>query len=321
MEKEEFLKHMNLFGENYSLLFSNLNDLDKTQYIGKTKNKVCRFCTLDETETTFNTIAHAIPECLGNKTIICLDECDNCNKKFAENLENHLAAITLQYRTINMIEGKKKIPSYQTQDQKAKINVENTENRFFKIIARKDSNFIKLDEKNQSIRMEYDLPSHIPSAAYKTLVKMSLSIMPHEELNNFKLMNNWIQEEDHSKSFMNPLNVLMTFIPGINPLKETIVFLFKKHGDNIQYPECTFILAFGNVMYQIIVPTDKEIKQGQSTKTILKFLSPFEMNWMLGKPTHKMLDWSQRTKLKRHKEFMDFSYDGIEHLDPSSIKL
>jgi len=321
MEKEEFLKHMNLFGENYNSLFSNLNNLDEKHYIGKTKNKVCRFCALDETETTFDTIAHAIPECLGNKTIICLDECDTCNKKFAENLENHLAAITLQHRTINMIKGKKKIPSYQTQNQKEKINVENAENKFFKIIARENSDFIKLNEKNKSIRMEYDLPSHIPSAAYKTLVKMSLSIMPNEELNNFELMNNWIQEKNHSKSFMNPLNVLMTFIPGINPLKETIVFLFKKKSANMKYPECTFILAFGNVMYQIIVPTDIEIQQAKSTKTILKFLSPFEMNWRLGEPTHKTLDWSQRTKLKGHKEAMEFSYDKIKHLDPSSIKL
>jgi hypothetical protein len=109
MDKEIFLKQMKLFEENYITLFSNIDNLDKKQNIGVSENRKCRFCGLDEAETTFNTVAHAIPECLGNKTIICLDECDRCNKKFAENLENHLASITLQYRTINMIEGKNKM--------------------------------------------------------------------------------------------------------------------------------------------------------------------------------------------------------------------
>lgn len=317
MDKEILLEQMKLFEEHYSVIFSNINNVKEKQNIGNAKNRICRFCGLDETKTTFNTVAHAIPECLGNKTIICLDECDTCNKDFAENLEHHLAAITLPFRTINMIEGKKKIPSYQTQNQKARIDIEDAENRFFKITAREDSDFIKLDEENKSFAIEYDLPSHIPSAAYKTLVKMSLSVMPNEELNNFILMNDWIQEKDHSKVFMNPLKVLMTFIPGINPLKETIVFLFKKCSTEEKYPEYTFILAFGNVMYQIIVPSDEEIKQVQSTKTILKFLSPFEINWELGSPTHRILDWSQNTILKRHKEYMEFGYDKINKLDPS----
>lgn len=321
MDKKIFLEQMKLFENNYITLFSNIDNLEKKQNIGMTKNKICRFCGLDKTKTTFNTIAHAIPECLGNKTIICLDECDICNKEFSENIEVHLDKITLPYRTINLIKGKKKIPSYKTQDQKARIDIEDVQKRFFKIEAREDSDFIKLNEKENSINIEYDLQSHIPSAAYKALVKMSLSVMPNSELENFTIVNSWIQEKDHSKSFMNPLKVLMTFIPGINPLKKTIIFLFKRHSSDNKYPECTFVLAFGNVMYQIVVPTNNEIKQVQSTKTILKFLSPFEINWVLGEPVHNILDWSQNTILKGHKQYMEFSYDEMKKLDPKSIKL
>ena len=321
MKKEEVLKQMNLIESHYDILFSNFDKLDEKCTIGRNENKVCRFCGRNENETTFDTIAHAIPECLGNKKLICLDECDNCNKDFANNIEDHLAAITLQYRVINMIKGKKKIPSYQTRNQKTKINIEDAENKLFKIITSEWNEFLLLDEENKNIRVEYDFPSHIPSAAYKTLVKMALSIMSNEQINNFKIFNSWIQEKDHSRTLMDTLKVIMTFIPGINPFKQTIVFLLKRKSEVEKYPEYMFILAFGNVMYQIVIPSDSEIQEKPSTKTILKFLTPFEINWKLGEPTHRILDWSQNTILKSYKEYMNFSYDEKISLDSNSIKL
>jgi len=320
ISQEKFIEQMKLFEENYEILFSNIENSAQKIEIGNKQNKICRFCGKNESQTTFKTISHSIPECLGNKTLICLDECDECNKFFSEDIENHLDKVTLPYRTINMIKGKKKIPTFKTQDKKVRINVEDPVNKFMKIIAREDSGFVKLDEKNKTITIEYDLQSYIPCAAYKALVKMGLSVMAENELNNFNIVKQWILEKDHSKLLMKPLNVLMTFIPGINPLSRTLVFLFKKYSKNEKYPQCMFVLAFGNIMYQIAIPTDEEIKQKQSTKTILKFLSPFELGWQLGEPTHKILDWSQNTILKAHKQYMEFSYDEIKKLDPQEVK-
>jgi hypothetical protein len=321
ISQEKFKKQMKLFEENYEILFSNIEKPTQKIEIGNKQHKICRFCDKNESQTTFKTIAHTIPECLGNKTLICLDECDECNKFFSENIENHLDKVTLPYRTINMIKGRRKIPTYKTQDKKARIDIEDPVSKFMKIIAREDSDFVKLDEKNKTITIEYDLQSYIPCAAYKTLVKMALSVMLGNELNNFNVVKRWILEKDHSKSLLKPLNVLMTFIPGIKPLSHTLIFLFKRYSKNEKYPQCMFVLAFGNIIYQIVIPTDEEIKQKQSTKTILKFLSPFELGWQLGEPTHKILDWTQHTILKAHKQYIEFSYDEIKKLDPKGIKL
>lgn len=321
VNQNKFIEQIELFDKNYKILFTNIKNPTQKTELGKKEIKKCRFCGKNESQTTFKTIAHAIPECLGNKTLICLDECDECNKFFSENIENHLDKVTLPYRTINMIKGKKKIPTYKTQDEKARINVEDPVNKFMKIIAREDSDFLELNEKNKTITIEYDLQSYIPCAAYKALVKMGLSVMPENELNNFNMVKQWILEKDHSKSLMKPLKVLMTFIPGINPFRYTLVFLFKKYSQNKKYPQCMFVLAFGNIMYQIVIPTDKEIKQNQSIQTILKFLSPFELGWKLGEPTHKILDWTQHTIVKAHKQSIEFSYDRIKELDPNEIKL
>ena len=111
MNKEEYDNQMKLIEYNYFVIFSN-EDTSKKYYIGKKNNKICRFCNKAKPTVTFDTVAHAIPECLGNKNIICCDECDTCNKNFSENIEVHLDKITLLYRNINMIKGKKKVPSY-----------------------------------------------------------------------------------------------------------------------------------------------------------------------------------------------------------------
>ncbi len=312
MTKEEVESSIKLFEENYKILFSNVEDPKKSYPMGK-KNKECRFCGKNHLETTFNYTSHAIPESLGNKTIICLDECDKCNKQFSETIEDHLDKITLPYRTMNMLKGKKKIPVYKTLDNKGRLEVIGKEKKELKIESRIDSCFFELDEKNKTLRLKYTLQPHIPAAAYKALVKMALSVMPENELENFKISKNWMQELDHTKNLMNPLNVLMTFIPGINPLKETYVFLFKKFTISQKYPDCLFILCFGNIMYQIMIPSDKEINIKESNKTILRFLSPFEINFPLGNPEHNILDWSQNTT-KYFEGFINFKYDIFEQI-------
>lgn len=312
MTKEEVQSSLKLFKENYKIIFSNAEDYKKSYEIGK-KNIECRFCGKKYLETTFNNISHAIPESLGNRTIICLDECDECNKRFSETIEDHLDKITLPYRTINMLKGKKKIPIYKTLDNKGRLEVINKEKKKLKIESRKDSCFFELDEKNKTLKLKYTLQPHIPAAAYKALVKMALSVMPEDELKNFKISKDWMQELDHTKNLMNPLNVLMTFIPGINPLEETFVFLFKKFTISQKYPDCMFVLCFGNIMYQIMIPSDKEITIKESNKTILRFLSPFEINFPLGNPNHSTLDWTQNT-IKYFEGFINFGYDTFEQI-------
>ena len=39
-----------------------------------------RFCGQQVPIVSFNNTAHAISESLGNKSVICREECDNCNE-------------------------------------------------------------------------------------------------------------------------------------------------------------------------------------------------------------------------------------------------
>ena len=48
--------------------------------------RICRFCGRSMPEVKFKQKAHAISESLGNKGLVCLEECDDCNTRFNQTI-------------------------------------------------------------------------------------------------------------------------------------------------------------------------------------------------------------------------------------------
>ncbi|MHB8973722.1 MAG: hypothetical protein ACYC3X_26065 [Pirellulaceae bacterium] len=48
----------------------------------------CRFCARGKPKVTFNKLAHAVADFLGNLSSISLNECDECNTFFGEGCED-----------------------------------------------------------------------------------------------------------------------------------------------------------------------------------------------------------------------------------------
>ena len=57
---------------------------------------------------TFKSDAHAVAEFLGNRSILSLNECDECNARFATEYEDHLSKWSLFARSVSQVRGKKK---------------------------------------------------------------------------------------------------------------------------------------------------------------------------------------------------------------------
>lgn len=310
MISSDILERLKIFDQHYSILFNSL-DINEKIYIGNKDNQVCRFCNKDEKDTTFKNVAHAIPEAIGNKKIILYEECDQCNQFFCENIEVHFDKVTKPWRNIAQIKGKKKIPSYVSKDQKSRIDVKEG----FEIIERFDSQITTLDEINNQLSIKYEIEPYIPQAVYKTFVKMALSVMPSDELLHFIPAIQWILEPDHTKTFMRPLKVLTTFIPGGRPNIEPIVILFKRKTNTNTYPYSIFVLAFGNMIYQIVVPTLHGVEKNSNTQTIVpKFPSPFEVQSKYGNVKHDILDWSSTGIARDEVLPVTFSYERKEEI-------
>lgn len=277
------------FTDTYKLLYENNNN----NIIQDQKQNVCRFCLRDLRFTSFKNESHAISHCLGNKTIVLLNECDKCNSYFGDTFENDLASYTLPIRNLNSIKGKKKKPKYKSNDKKTILESVKEKERFLKILTQKDSSFIEYEKENNCFKLEFDIEPYTPLNVYKSLVKMALSVMPEEYLEKFKLTKLQILN-DHSeyKHFLEKkdpellklLNgikelpvfgqLVSTYLMVISPFDKTHVYLYLNEEDR-KHPNCIFIIAFGNVIYQIAIASDLEYTTLNPTLQPLLFLPSY----------------------------------------------
>jgi hypothetical protein len=98
VETEAF-NALQFYSHNYTtLVFAGLGSENKRIVLGR-KPFECRFCGGKPPEKTFRKRAHAVSELLGNKIMVSLYECDDCNKRFSR-FEDDLAKMTLPARSI-----------------------------------------------------------------------------------------------------------------------------------------------------------------------------------------------------------------------------
>jgi len=305
---------MDFFTTNYDLISFGAYSNGPKKLISDGDSRLCRFCHKDESETTFDNVSHAIPECLGNHQLILLDECDQCNKFFAEKLEDHLDKFTRPYRVAGQIVGKNGVPSYQSNNQKNKIKF----GEIPTITSRVGEEFFSVDRENKTVMINLHQETHIPLCVYKALIKIAVSVLESKvELAAFSGTINWLLNTDLTKSVIKPAVLMHTFVPGPRPTSGVAVQIFRRKSNILNVPYAIFIIGFGNVVFQLVVPS--QIDSGISmTVTMPFFPSPFEfMEWPYGNLTYGSTDLSGTDKVK--KDFpISYSYDEILEVDLST---
>ena len=233
----EFKDHLGPFFDNFKI---DGRITDKKTGIGEPlkKNRVCRFChntrllpnnNLTQQHTTpFKQEAHAISEALGNKTIILNEECDTCNKFFAESCERHIYTylrclgtffkVKNKDNTVSSIKGKNFQITYLSEDKKKKLlethrtsnaaqPAENNPACEDQLSAEALQKFSALDfcisyTLDESERASTGSPpANLPlkfneklslQEVYKALVKFALSVMDTANLRGFEKTVEWI---------------------------------------------------------------------------------------------------------------------------------
>ncbi|MBA4026891.1 MAG: hypothetical protein C0473_01480 [Cyanobacteria bacterium DS3.002] len=108
--KIEALVTISFYNVHFEILFfGKFNDVTFQNRLAE-KPSWCRFCKKSVPEVTFTSIAHAIPESIGNRHIVCHNECDSCNTFFGRTIENDFGNWSKPHRTIAQISGKNGIP-------------------------------------------------------------------------------------------------------------------------------------------------------------------------------------------------------------------
>ena len=93
-----------------------------------------------------------------------------------------------------------------------------------------------------------------PVAVLKAFVKIGLTLLPPEELPNFRDALPWIRDPDHTKPFVKKSPVFHTFQPGPVPKILGVAILIRRNHSTDNFPYAFLILGFGNDMYQVFLP-------------------------------------------------------------------
>ena len=308
----------------------------------------CRFCGRAKPEATFRNAAHAVPEFLGNQSLLSLNECDGCNARFASKYEDHLAKWFGPFRTVSQIRGKKGVPTYKSDE----IRIEMGAHGLNFTIINADLMKSQLDREGPiAFTLPVETPSqpYVPIRAAMALVKVACSVCPADDLAQCQPAIDWLMGRAILSTTMFP--VLHAFTPGPNPYGEgKVMMLRRKVNEPIPYLWC--IVATANYRFQFFVPfcpNDVWLKSGdritlswepsrnkldvltsdlpKKSRTTVRYTSklfldgscrhypvPFGDDWPHGKTEYSPLNWSG-TELEVRDPAVTLNVDRAERID------
>lgn len=172
--------------------------------IKKIKNRKCRFCDKTSDEVTFKKDAHVLPKSLGSNRHFYAEECDNCNELFGgleQNISNYLGIerTFLQPPTI------KRLPRFESGN--GNIKIESRNGYTFVERGSIDSDFI-FGETNK-FKISINTQKYIPRNFYLALLKIAMSIMPSDDIKEYKHAINLLREFN-SNEYKEIMNVFVT---------------------------------------------------------------------------------------------------------------
>lgn len=254
----------------------------RRHYIGEVtqSNRVCRFCGEQVPVVSFKHTSHAISESLGNKSIICQEECDNCNDRFSRTIEPDIANMLSSLLTIYSIHGKNGVRT--TTGKNFKLSIDQS------IVSNDNEETIKIRinqefPKNIEDVLKYHLPldasslKYIPQNVYKCLCKYVVSVIKEQYLSDFKKTIDWINST--TKYCKLPLVAI-----GNGQFKTDAPYLMVsiRKTNNHNYPYCFALFVIANTAFAFIVPFTSKDKYQFTTSKKYAIFQEMIQSWYEG---------------------------------------
>lgn len=271
----------------------------------------CRFCRLSRPQVTFRKEAHALPHALGNKSLTSNYECDTCNNLFGSGIENDLGAWSLPMRWIAQIRGNGGLPTIKWSSKDNGWRFDSTD-KAQQVTQYEGYEIASIDEERLELKLKLRRDPFHPVGVYKAFVKIALTIMPEDELANFHHAMSWIRDPDHSHRLMDPLTVIGTFVPGPRPFDNIRLWLLLRRKPSATLPYAILVIAFGNQMLQLIIPSTVQDNGLAGAKLEMRhFPNPYDLGRSrAGKLLPRLRhDLSNPTRIKN--DFVEATYSFV----------
>lgn len=220
------------------------------------KNKsvrICRFCGVSNNKNLFRKEAHSIPEFLGNSYLLNDFECDKCNTLFGT-YETCFADYLIIERVISGTKGKKGTPELvQNKSEKfIKRNSSALNNKEIKVQGIAGSDIV-IDGESEKIATQFKL-SYIPINIYRSLLKMALSIIRHEDVKLYNTAVDFLFDSKYLDEFESFAKVLRYDVDTTHRVPEPTCILFKKRDLHKKIPMHFFFLYYENIIFCLPLP-------------------------------------------------------------------
>ena len=215
--------------------------------------RVCRFCGRSMPGVSFKQKAHAISEALGNKGLICLEECDECNRHFNETIEQDIINFFHFQLLFHGVKGKNGNPTLKGEGLTVSYDSSSRE-RFgrdaivFKVNDLPDTRDPQKIANYLSRQFSFPNEKYIPQNVYKCFCKFVLSLIDSQYIPYFKDTIKWINEP-LTKRCLPPVwccNMPMADTPFI-------IIMQRKHRQKF-LPYCWAILNISGSQFLFILP-------------------------------------------------------------------
>ncbi|MGA8760605.1 MAG: hypothetical protein WB611_30620 [Stellaceae bacterium] len=151
------------------------------------------------------------------------------------------------------IRGKKHIPRLKDESRRWRFDHDSAG---IKVTQNESDPIAVVNESAKEITVTVRRDPYTPVAVLKAFTKMALSLLPETEVCNFQAAMTWIRNPDHKADLVKTgtFPVLYTFVPGNVSLGNSVILL-RRRANHLPLPYMTFVLTYGNEMFQTVVPS------------------------------------------------------------------
>jgi hypothetical protein len=280
------------------------------QFLGEKNSRKCRFCDRSEPQVTFRKIAHSIPESLGNKSLFSYYECDECNENFGKGIESDFGEWSKPIRAMTRIKGKNGVPRLVKKGEK-RWRLEADKTGDLRIEMMEAAPIFSVDEEKKEITFNLTRGNYTPVAVLKTFMKIGLTLLPQIHMYYFAMLREWVKDPNHNNGSIK-IPVMYTFQPGPLPNDKLTAMLLIRKADYLVVPYAYLIIAYGNEMYQIHLPSSREASSASYTLPFFPYAPSALFAPTYGNSRKALLDLSGTEKVK------EVAYSFTAHYDEFS---
>ena len=270
-----FAQMESFYTARYRLFFGALLTGTEPETLGSPKNQKCRFCGKSSPEVSFNQRTHAIPEAIGNKSLLTSWECDTCNHDFGIRIENDFGAWSKPLRALSGIKGKaKKAKKLKGPGTFLTIN-----KHVLEVVDTEEHPAVRHHEDGKSLTFQVKREPYTPIRVLKAFVRMGLSIMPEQEIGNFTKAIEWVtRPHDDDRQFESGgMPIFRTHVSGPMPSDVIQLTLLRRRDEQSPpLPYMFLVMVYGNEQFQVVIPSDDKDRNG--TANLVHYPHPLDLH-------------------------------------------